>query len=496
ARHPIDRFVEQRLESERLPTSPEANKTTLIRRVTLDLIGIPPTLEDVDDFLSDKSPDAYERVVDRLLASPRYGERMVLDWLDAARYADTNGYQGDGTRTMWPWREWAINALNENKPFDQFTIEQLAGDLIPNGTLDQKIATGFHRNHPLNGEGGRIAEESRVEYVMDRVETTGTVWLGLTIGCCRCHDHKYDPFTQKEYYQLSAYFNSIAETGAVDRSGNANPVERVLTKDNEQRLEELAKDVQLAESNLKASLPAIDEAQKEWEKSPAGTADWTVLNPTSVSAKNGTTLTVQSDGAVLTSGDVPPTDDYDLVFQMNGVFKPDANGLTALRIEALSDPSLPEQGPGRSTDSGAFLLSAVSLEVGSTTDPNLKQKVSFLKADADFNQTGFDADGLFDTNKATGWSSLGASKGENRVVVLVLADTLNLTNESNLRLSLKHESDQPKHTLGKFRVSFTTASSPRLPNPPLAIQNVLQIATEKRDDAQKKAIQDYFRKYV
>jgi hypothetical protein len=238
-RNPIDAFVLERLERAGLTPAPEPKRTTLIRRVTLDLTGLSPTPAEVDAFLADRRPGAYERVVDRLLASPRYGERMVLEWLDAARYADSNGYQSDGTRTMWPWRDGVVKALNRNQPFDRFTIEQLAGDLLPKPTQEQKIATGFHRNHMLNGEGGRIAEESRVDYVVDRVDTTATVWLGLTLGCSRCHDHKFDPFTQKDYYQLFAYFNNISESGAVDRGGNAAPVLRMPTPAQTHRLAEL-----------------------------------------------------------------------------------------------------------------------------------------------------------------------------------------------------------------------------------------------------------------
>ncbi|MBL9094718.1 MAG: DUF1549 domain-containing protein, partial [Planctomycetaceae bacterium] len=190
-RNEIDAFILARLEAENLRPSPEADKATILRRVSLDLTGLPPTPAELDAYLLDNSPQAYERAVDKLLASPRYGERWAWDWLDAARYADTNGYQGDPERTMWPWRDWVVRAINANMPYDQFTVEQLAGDLLPNATLDQKLATGFNRNHMFNGEGGRIAEETRVENVMDRTETTGTVWLGLTIGCARCHDHKF-----------------------------------------------------------------------------------------------------------------------------------------------------------------------------------------------------------------------------------------------------------------------------------------------------------------
>jgi hypothetical protein len=266
-RNEIDEFIAARLLKEKLSMSPEADRATLLRRVTFDLTGLPPTLEEIDAFLADDSPDAYEKVVDRLLASPRYGEHMAIEWLDAARYADTNGYQGDRTRTMWPWRDWAIKALNDNMPFDRFTIEQLAGDLLPNATIDQKVATGFNRNHPLNGEGGRIPEESRNDYVMDRVETLGTVWLGLTIGCCRCHDHKYDPIAQREYYQLFAYFNNVTEEGGVDAGGNAKPVMRVETAEVKQRLEELRSELDEAQKRLDHVISQMDAGQTEWEQS-------------------------------------------------------------------------------------------------------------------------------------------------------------------------------------------------------------------------------------
>ncbi|RLS56501.1 MAG: DUF1553 domain-containing protein [Planctomycetota bacterium] len=216
--NPIDQFILTRLQKEKLSPAPPVDKATLIRRVTLDLTGLPPTPEEVDAFLADNSPQAYENLVDRLLASPRYGERMVWEWLEAARYADSNGYQGDNERTMWPWRDWAVSAFNDNLPFDQFTIWQLAGDQLPEATREQKLATGFLRNHMINGEGGRIAAENRVDYVMDMTETTGTVWLALTMNCCRCHDHKFDPVTNAEYYQLFDFFNHTPVDG-----GGGNP---------------------------------------------------------------------------------------------------------------------------------------------------------------------------------------------------------------------------------------------------------------------------------
>ena len=213
-RQPWDALVLARLRKENLKPSPEAGRATLLRRVTLDLTGLPPTDKEMGEFLADTKPDAYDRAVDRLLASPRFGERMAWDWLDAARYADSNGYQGDAERTMWPWRDWVVQAFNKNLPYDQFTLWQIAGDLLPDATHEQKLATGFLRNHMINGEGGRIPEENRVDYVFDMAETVGTVWLGLTFNCCRCHDHKYDPLTQRDYYRLFAFFNRTAVDGS------------------------------------------------------------------------------------------------------------------------------------------------------------------------------------------------------------------------------------------------------------------------------------------
>jgi len=263
--NPIDNFILARLESENLKPSSEADKTTLIRRVTFDLTGLPPTPAEVDEFLHDKSPGAYEKVVDQLLTSPRYGERMTMHWLDLARYADTHGYHIDSHREMWHWRDWVIDAFNHNMPFDQFTVEQLAGDLLPHPTLAQRIATGFNRNHMINFEGGAIPEEYQNEYVVDRVETTSVVWLGMTMGCARCHDHKYDPIKQKDFYRFYAFFNTISEKGLDGRKGNAQPVLQVPSPEQER---ELIK-VDRAICEHEAALPSNDELdamQAAWEK--------------------------------------------------------------------------------------------------------------------------------------------------------------------------------------------------------------------------------------
>jgi hypothetical protein len=266
-RNALDTFVLARLEREGLRPSPEADRVTLLRRVTLDLTGLPPSPIEVDRFLADIGPGAYERAVDRLLASPRHGERMAVRWLDAARYADTNGYQSDGERIMWRWRDWVIDAFNANLPYDQFTIEQLAGDLLPGATPEQVIATGFNRNHRGNAEGGIIPEEYAVEYVADRVETTTTVWLGLTMGCARCHDHKFDPLTMKDFYRLFAFFNNVPERGKAVKYGNSPPVVLSPTRRQQEKLADL--DLRLADARrrVRELAPRLAKEQERWERS-------------------------------------------------------------------------------------------------------------------------------------------------------------------------------------------------------------------------------------
>ena len=264
-RNSIDQLVLARLEKEGLEPSEAAARRTLIRRVSLDLTGLPPTPQEVDAFVDDGAAEAFESVVDRLLESPRFAEHLASSWLDAARFADTNGYQTDGTRSMWRWRDWVLDALNENMPFDQFTIEQLAGDLLPNATRDQIIASGFNRNHRTTAEGGSVNEEFRVEYVVDRAVTTSTVWLGLTVGCARCHDHKFDPLSQKEFYQLFAYFNNVDEKGMVWNFGNEDPLIKAPLPEHELKLAELDARVTATTKNLDAMDDRIAAEQQHWE---------------------------------------------------------------------------------------------------------------------------------------------------------------------------------------------------------------------------------------
>ncbi len=311
--NPVDFFVQRMLGSGGLSMSPESELTTLMRRVSLDLNGLPPTPEQVSEFLEDahsRGVDAaYERVVDRLLASPAYGERMTLAWMDAARYGDTSVMHADGPRDMWPWRDWVIQAYNANMPFDQFTIEQLAGDLIPDATMEQKIASGFNRNHATSDEGGAFPEELRVEYVVDRVKTTSTVWMALTMECCQCHDHKYDPISQNEYYQFFAYFNNTADPGMQTRNGNQAPVVEVVSDERTQKLANAQSRIEQAKQELDSHRSAVEPKFIAWarqaterasnseapENELSGLAQWFPLDEAA-----GNELKNHSTGAVAT----------------------------------------------------------------------------------------------------------------------------------------------------------------------------------------------------
>ena len=482
-RNPIDAFVRARLEREGLTPSPEAAKHTLIRRVTLDLTGLPPTLEELDAFLADQSPDAYDKVVDRLLKSPRFGERMVWEWLDAARYADTNGYQGDPTRTMYFWRDWVIDALNNNIPFDQFTIEQLAGDQLPNPTQQQLIATGFHRNHMINGEGGRIAEESRVDYVQDRVETTGTVWMGLTFNCCRCHDHKFDPLAQKEYYQLSAFFNSIEESGGNDAGGLANPVITFAGPEQKKKLDELRATENAANKSRDELDRKLRESQAEWEKSLVATGSaaepqWSALSFEGLKSEAGATLKKLDDQSVLANGDNPAKDSFELVV------KTKLNGLTGIQLEALPDDSFVNKGPGRA-DNGNFVLSELKLFLND-------KPVELSAIRADFEQPTFPPANAVDGRNDTGWA-IASEFGKPHVALFEpRTPVATMDTETTVRIRLEFQSVHVAHVLGRFRLSLTNSPVVSLRPMPVAVREALNIAADKRNDAQKKTVADFY----
>ena len=359
ARNDLDRFVLARLEREGLKPSPEAPPEKLLRRATLDLTGLPPTIEEVDALLADTAPGAYERVVDRLLASPQYGERMAQYWLDLARYGETQGYHHDRHRDLWTWRDWVIQAYNQNMPFDQFTIEQLAGDLLPNPTRDQLIATGFHRNEMTTSEGGALPEEYAVKYVVGRVDTTARVWLGTSMACAECHDHKYDPISQKDFYRFFAFFNQVPENGL--DAEELNPVPRITleTPDQRNRLAELEREVNALDAAvdlaLTATRPAWDQAQTEWDQRQraAHVQGWGSLKLASASLAPGGQLQ-QRDDQSIGFDRTPPGTAYDLVFRT------EATNITGLQLETLPDELLPARGAGLGTN-GEFMLTGIEV---------------------------------------------------------------------------------------------------------------------------------------
>ena len=353
-RNPIDRFILARLEKDGLAPAPEASREKLIRRLSLDLTGLPPSLQDVDGFVADHGPDAYEKLVDRLLASPHYGERWAQYWLDLARYADTNGYESDEPRTMWAWRDWVIDAFNRNMPFDRFTIEQIAGNLLPGATEEQKVATGFHRNTMVNNEAGAKDDEFRDAAVKDRVDTTATVWLGSTLGCAQCHNHKYDPFTQKDYYQLYAFFNNTAESGiAVTEQMKVFKGDRAELARREAEMAPLRK-------VLDTPTPELEADQQQWEheirrRLPAYEQAWRLLEPAELRSAGGATFKKLEDGSILASGQNSERDTYEIDAPA-GLRK-----ITGIKLEVLPHESLPKGAFSRS-ETGNFILTGFEVE--------------------------------------------------------------------------------------------------------------------------------------
>jgi mono/diheme cytochrome c family protein len=369
-RNPLDHFVLALLEKDGLQPSPEADRYTLIRRVSLDLIGLPPTPEEADAFAKDASPEAYEKLVDRLLASPHYGERWARRWLDLARYADTNGFEKDRPRTIWPYRDWVIDAFNKDMPFDQFTVEQIAGDMLPNSTPAQRIATGFHRNTMLNEEGGIDPLEYRFLATVDRINTTGTTWLGLTVGCAQCHTHKYDPISHKEYYRLMAFLNNADE-----------PLMEIPSAEVAARRKEIEAKIAKLTAQLPEKFP-VEEIVK-WQ-TPAAVA----------TTAAGSTPELAEDGAWKFTGLSPERDAYTLEFDSG------AEAVDRIRLETLKEGDI---GPGR-TPHGNFVLSEFTASVAPKDAPEKARLVKFVRAEADLSQNGFPVEHAIDGKAATGWA--------------------------------------------------------------------------------------------
>jgi len=450
ARNEIDRFVLARLEKAHLPPQVEADRYTLARRLSLDLTGLPPSWDEVQAFVKDTSPNAYEKLVNRLLASPHYGEHMARGWLDLARYADSNGYQVDLARSIWPYREWVINAFNRNQPFDQFTIDQLAGDLLPNPTLEQRIATGFNRNTKINDEGGGDAEEYRVKAVKDRVATVGTAWLGLTLNCAECHTHKYDPISHDEYYQFYAFFNNTTDGGNYDPAPTVEVPKPDLSDSVNyvsNRLAQTKRDLVAAEQNLPAE-------QKQWEKLVAKKADvWRVLNLTNAFSNGGSSYTNLPDGSLLGFGVNPIYDTITVDADL------DLTGITAVLLEVLPDPSLPKNGPGRWGSSGNFILDEFSVSAVPKSGPRpAETNLVFARATADWAQRYYRAEHAIDRNPKTGWA-IGPKFGQRHFLIAELKNPAGYKGGTRLSFRFDHYHGS-SHCIGRFRLSVTTEKNP------------------------------------
>ncbi len=448
----IDRFLLARLEKEGLNPSPEEDRWTLARRAALDLTGLPPAPEEAEAFVKDPAPDAWERYLDRLLKSPRYGEHMARFWLDAARYGDTHGLHLDNYREIWPYREWVINAFNANMPFDRFVTEQLAGDLLPPGgdDIDRLVATGFLRCNVTTSEGGSIEEEVYVRNVVDRVDTFGTVFFGLTVACARCHDHKYDPISQKDYYRLFAFLNSEEGSPLDGNRKDHAPVARVPAGEERGKLAAIQASLRRAEARLAAPLPELDQAQARWEAEVGEKlrSQWAPLETVSVQSQAGTTFTRLEDGSTLAGGPNPPKETY------TAVFRAARGGIRALRLEALTHPSLPHGGAGRAANSN-FVLSEFEAEALPAADGAKAKKADFTDAQADYSQKGFEVDLAIDGKPATGWAVDGPTKRENRAAVFFPKEPLGDEGGVELRVRLRFENGG-SHAIGRFRLSAAT----------------------------------------
>jgi hypothetical protein len=490
ARTPIDRFLLARLTQEGLRPSPAADRPALIRRVNLDLTGLPPTPQEVDAFVQDRSPNAYEKVVDRLLASPHYGERMAVSWLDLVRYADTVGYHGDQDLSIWPYRDYVINAFNSNKRFDVFTREQLAGDLLPHPTQEQRVASGYNRLGMMSTEGGIQDKEYRAKYAADRVRNASTVWLGATLGCAECHDHKYDPYAQKDFYRFAAFFADLKEKGFYDGGfprGDWGPSLRLPTDAQKAELEKLDAGIATAKKALAAvSNDTLTAGWAKWEADVRAldankALGWTVAKPTQAASSGGSTLTIGADGVILVSGALPAFDTYTVTVPAT------PGRIAALRLEALGDESLPGNGIARA---GIYFVLS-EFEVAVQRGSGVAQPVPLVSVAVNADDEGYPGLAAIDGRPDTGW---GQRSGAANTAVFRLAEPLVGSADTRLIIRLRHET-KPRLAIGKFRLSLTGVAqadlSPQgLPDPVLA---ALRKAPDQRTRAETDALTAAYR---
>ncbi len=472
--HPVDRLVGARLKKAGLTLSDEADRASLLRRLFIDLTGLPPTPEELDAFTGDAAPDAYERWVDRLLNEEpyrtRYAERMAVPWLDAARYADTCGIHTDAGRQIWPWRDWVLGAYRDNMPFDRFLAEQIAGDLLPNATDDQKVASGFLRNHVTTDEGGAIAAEYLVEYAVERTSTVGSVFLGLTLGCARCHEHKFDPISQEEFYRLYAFFNSIEEPGLYSQLPDANrafePLLVVPSAEQQAQRTALEAEVEASRARLEESTPEEQQQRSAFFRDlPERTGlRWAASEVLGVQSTAGATLTPQPDGSVLASGDNPDKDEH--IIRLRTA----QTGLRLLALEALGDPSFPEGRVGRAPNGNA-VLSGVKVEAISIADASQREEVSLGWAWANIEQANgdFRVVNVLNTADDLGWAVDAHRVPGNRLALLLADEPFGFEGGTELRVTLQYQSVYAQHTFGRVRLSVGTIAEAAFAQLPAAV---------------------------
>jgi mono/diheme cytochrome c family protein len=472
-RNPVDTFILAAIEAQGLAPSPDAEPRELVRRLSLDLVGLPPGPEEMIRFLEDRAPGAYDRLVDRLLASPRYGERMAIFWLDLVRYADSVGYHSDNARTVWRYRDYVIDAFNRNMPFDRFTAEQLAGDLLPSSTFEQKIASGYNRLLQTTEEGGAQPKEYRAIYLADRVRNASTVWLAGTLGCAQCHDHKFDPFLARDFYSFGAFFADVKEEPVGRRQPNYLP-------DEHQRPELEAADakVEALKKALEASTPEREAAQESWERTLAGKRgyDWTTLEPVEASSANGTPILIQGNDfsiiATTAFGPKPPNDTYTIKF------KTELKDITAFRLEAVTFEELPKGGPGRSPE-GGFVVSELVLKDGDGRPLALQGASASTAPPAAAASRFRPADAIDGRTSEGGWA-LPAADGESHRLVIETVEPFGAGGETPLTLVL-HQNAGNGRTLGRLRLAGTADTRPVRTEPgPEPGQEILKIAAKDR----------------
>jgi mono/diheme cytochrome c family protein len=469
-RTPVDAFILSRLEKEGLSPSPETDRVTLLRRLSFDLLGLPPRVEDVDAFVADRATDAVDKQVTRLLASPHYGERMAVFWLDLVRFGNSRGIHSDNPRMVDPYRDYVIQAFNENLPFDRFTTEQLAGDLLPDATLRQRVASCYNKLNLTTEEGGAQAKEYENKTNADRVRAVSTVWLAGTMGCAECHDHKFDPFTMRDFYSMAAFFADVRE-GAIGDGDKGIPVP---TPEQEQELRRLDAAVAALKQKLETPTPELAAAQAEWEKGSLTVDPWTVARPASVKSAGGATFAQQDDGSLLAGGPSPEKDTHTVVLKA-------PKGSTGFRLEALAHPSLPGNGPGRASN-GNFVLTKVTAKAGA-------KNVALQNGVADHSQEQFSIASALDNKAGGGWAVL-PHVGKDHAAVVEFKEPV----EGDLTLTLEYQSPYAQHAIGRFRISTTTTRNPsKAAVPPEAVRSALAVPAAQRTPAQKDAVAAYFR---